>query len=252
MSVIEEIASCCKKLRLSGNIVENIKKIKETDNELFLHQLFKLELDHRKHNRRLRNIKNAGFYASKGFANYVFDDIKLPDTLSADDIIAGEFINNKQNLIMYGNPGTGKTHLATAIGYAACRNDLKVGFFRTAGLVNKLLEAKRKNEFDIFMSKLARLDLIIADEWGYVPLDKEGSQLLFHVISEYTMRFKHCRRTATVMAYTKWYSCLINYLLYLIHFIKSAGKRLFTIDWFTCFSSCLDNRQAKLLCGRNT
>ncbi len=184
MSVIDEITSCCKELRLSGNIVENIKKIKETDNELFLWRLFQLELDHRRRNRRLRNIKNAGFYALKGFANYVFDDIKLPDALSVDDIIAGDFILNKQNLIMYGNPGTGKTHLATAIGHAACRRDLKVGFFRTAGLVNKLLEAKRKNEFEKFLKKLAGFDLIIADEWGYVPLDKEGSQLLFHVISE--------------------------------------------------------------------
>lgn len=184
MSAIEEITSCCKELRLSGNIVENIKKIKETDNELFLLRLFNLELDYRRRNRQLRNIKNAGFYALKGFANYVFDDIKLPDALNVDDIIAGNFISNKQNLIMYGNPGTGKTHLATAIGHAACRRDMKVGFFRTAGLVNKLLEAKRKNEFEKFLKKLAKLDLIIADEWGYVPLDKEGSQLLFHVISE--------------------------------------------------------------------
>ena len=184
MSAIEKIAACCKELRLSGNLTENVKKIKETDKELFLLRLLQLELEHRRHNRRLRNIKSAGFYSLKGFNNYVFDDIKLPDALSIDNIIGGEFIQNKQNLIMYGNPGTGKTHLATAIGHAACRNDLKVGFFRTAGLVNKLLEAKRKNEFEKFLRKLAKLDLIIADEWGYVPLDREGSQLLFHVISE--------------------------------------------------------------------
>jgi len=184
MSAIEEITSCCKELRLSGNIVENIKKIEETDKELFLLRLFKLEIEHRRHNRQLRNIKNAGFYSLKGFSNYVFDNVQLPDALTVDAIIAGEFIQNKQNLIMYGNPGTGKTHLATAIGHTACNNNLKVGFFRTAGLVNKLLEAKRKNEFDKFLKKLAGLDLIIADEWGYVPLDREGSQLLFHVISE--------------------------------------------------------------------
>ena len=151
MSAIKEIASCCKELRLSGNIAENVKKIKETDNELFLLRLFQLEIDHRRHNRLLRNIKNAGFYALKGFSNYVFDDIKLPDALSVDDIIAGKFIHDKQNLIMYGNPGTGKTHLATAIGHAACKKDLKFGFFRTAGLVNKLLEAKRENEFEKFI-----------------------------------------------------------------------------------------------------
>ncbi len=184
MSIIEEIASCCKELRLGGNITENVKKIEASDKEQFLLQLLQLEIQHRRNNRRLRNIKNAGFYTLKGFSQYVFDDIKLPDALTPDDIIAGEFISNKQNLIMYGNPGTGKTHLATAIGHCACRNDLKVGFFRTAGLVNKLLEAKRKHELDKFLKKLDSLDLIIADEWGYVPLDREGSQLLFHVISE--------------------------------------------------------------------
>ncbi len=107
MSAIEEIAACCKELRLSGNIVENIKKIEETDKELLLLRLFQLELEHRKHNRQLRNIKNAGFYSLKGFSNYVFDNVQLPDALTVDAIIAGEFIHNKQNLIMYGNPGTG-------------------------------------------------------------------------------------------------------------------------------------------------
>ena len=62
MSAIEEIASCCKELRLSCNITENVKKIEEADKELFLLRLFQLELEHRRQNRRLRNIKNAGFY----------------------------------------------------------------------------------------------------------------------------------------------------------------------------------------------
>ena len=62
--------------------------------------------------------------------------------------------------------------------------DMKVGFFRTAGLVNKLLEARRERELEKFFRKLFKLDLIICDEWGYVPLDKEGGQLLFQVISD--------------------------------------------------------------------
>jgi DNA replication protein DnaC len=171
-------------LKLSRNIVENTKAIQETDNELFLLRLLELELEYRDKNSRLRNIKNAGFYSIKGFSNYVFDDIKIPNGLSIDDIIAGEFIQNKQNIIMYGNPGTGKTHLATAIGVAACRRNMKVGFFKTVGLVNKLIEAKRKNELEKFLQKLSVYELIILDEWGYIQLDKDGAQLLFYVISE--------------------------------------------------------------------
>ena len=62
--------------------------------------------------------------------------------------------------------------------------DMKVGFYRTAGLVNKLLEARQERELEKFFRKLSKLDLIICDEWGYVPLDKEGGQLLFQVISD--------------------------------------------------------------------
>ena len=78
----------------------------------------------------------------------------------------------------------GKTHLATAIGVAACSIGKKVGFYTTANLVNLLSESKENGKLSAFMKKLISLDLLICDEWGYVPLAKDGSQLLFQVISE--------------------------------------------------------------------
>ena len=184
MSVIESVAEACKELKLSRNIVDNMQKIQEEDRYKFLLQLFQLEIQHRADNRRHRNIKSAGFYNMKSFSDYVYDDIELPSGLSVADMESAEFVRRKENLILYGNSGTGKSHLATAIGIKACMEDMRVGFYRTAGLVNKLLEARQQGVLDKLFRKLSKLDLIICDEWGYVPLDMVGGQLLFQVISE--------------------------------------------------------------------
>lgn len=80
--------------------------------------------------------------------------------------------------------GTGKSYLAIAAGVAACNNEKTVRFFRTAALINKLSEAQKKGELGKFLKKLYKADLIICDEWGYVPLDKDGSKLLFQIISD--------------------------------------------------------------------
>jgi len=86
--------------------------------------------------------------------------------------------------VLYGNVGTGKTHLATAIGNEACLKGFKVRFFRTAALVNALSEARRDNRLSSMLALLEKQDLLICDEWGYVPLERDGSQLLFQVISD--------------------------------------------------------------------
>ena len=94
------------------------------------------------------------------------------------------FVEEKKNLILYGNVGTGKTHLATAIGIEACRRGLRTGFYRTAHLVNRLSEAKKEGKLGKLVTSLGKLDLLICDEWGYVPLDREAAQLLFQIISD--------------------------------------------------------------------
>ena len=85
---------------------------------------------------------------------------------------------------MYGNVGTGKTFLSIALGVEACKKGIETRFFRTAALVNRLSEAKKNGALSTFMKKLAKAELLICDEWGYVPLDRTGAQLLFEVISE--------------------------------------------------------------------
>ena len=99
------------------------------------------------------------------------------------------------------------THLATAIGVEACRKGYNVKFFRTAALVNRLVEARKGGELSGLLKQLTKADLLICDEWGYVPVDREGAQLLFQVIADcYEQR---SIIITTNLEFSRWMSCLL-------------------------------------------
>ena len=179
-----EIAEYCRRLRLGKNIALISDQIEAESHQEYLLKVLKEELAYRESKMKNRLIKQAGFYTLKTFEGYCFDEIKLPAELSVADLKEANFISKKKNLILYGNVGTGKTHLATAIGVEACKQGRIVRFFRTAALVNLLNDAQRKGELGQLLKKLSKAELLICDEWGYVPLDRDGSKLLFQVISE--------------------------------------------------------------------
>jgi DNA replication protein DnaC len=103
---------------------------------------------------------------------------------AADDITRCNFIPKHENLILYGTVGAGKTYLAIATGIAACNAGFKVRYWSTPRLVNALVKAKKAGELSRFLKAFEKLDLLICDEWGYVPIDSNGSKLLFQVVSE--------------------------------------------------------------------
>ena len=184
MSAREEITICCKQLRLSRNLVDNLDLVSGEGTEEALLTLLKMEIGHREESRKARYLKQAGFYTLKSFDGYVFDDIRFPSGTNPEDLKSCLFIEENRNLILFGNVGTGKTHLATALGVEACKKGFQVRFFRTTALVNQLLAAKKGGTLQKFLKTLEKADLIICDEWGYVPLDRDGSRLLFQVVSE--------------------------------------------------------------------
>lgn len=180
----EDIAACCKALRLSRNIAEMSEELQADSHQEYLLQLLNSELDHREQARKDKLLKHAGFYGLKHFKDFQFDEVTLPANVTPEYLKNGEFLHTKTNLVMYGNVGTGKTFLSIALGVEACKKGIDTRFYRTAALVNRLSEAKKSGTLSKLMKQITKAELVICDEWGYVPLDRTGAQLLFEVISE--------------------------------------------------------------------
>jgi len=99
-AVRDEIASCCKRLRLSRTLAENLDRVDKTDRELFLLRVLQQEVDHRDETRKYRYLKAAGFYGIKTFDGYVFDDVTLPTGLTTESLKNLHFLEETRNLIL--------------------------------------------------------------------------------------------------------------------------------------------------------
>lgn len=182
--IVQELSFICRKLRLSQTVVQRAREIGHDEQLQFLAQLLEAELEQRRSNRISRLMNLAGFPGLKSWDDFDFQHVQLPALLNQEELRHVSFIESKQNLIHYGPVGTGKTHLAIAMGVEACKKDYAVRFFTVSQLVLKLGEAHRTGTLEKLILDLQRVDLLILDEWGYVPLDRQGSQLLFRVISD--------------------------------------------------------------------
>ncbi len=180
----EQLLECCKQLRLSATLVENAMTATGATNQEYILEVLKAEIQYRNMKRRNLYLKKAGFDSIKTFKGYDFEDITMPSVITVDLLKQAEFLSRQENLILYGKNGAGKSHMATAIGVEACMQGKQVRFYKTAALVNELVAAKANGSLVRLLKKLSKLDLLICDEWGYIPFDAEGSQLLFQVIAD--------------------------------------------------------------------
>jgi DNA replication protein DnaC len=180
----ERIAACCRKLILSRRMVELCEQEGTPKQEEFLAYVLEQELLRREQSKRTRQLNRACFPVLKSLDGYAFSAVRLPPALPRDELLSCRFITEKKNLILYGPVGIGKTHLAIALGVKACGLGVNVRFYTVTQLVLKLGEAHRAGTLEKLVRDLQKLDLLILDEWGYVPVDKEGSQLLFRVVAD--------------------------------------------------------------------
>jgi DNA replication protein DnaC len=153
------------------------------DHLAFLLQLVELELIERERNAAERRFKAARFPATKMLHKFDFasrPSINKPQVL---ELVKGEYLDRRENILLVGPSGTGKTHLATAFGMAACSQWRKFRFFRVTELVTLLFEAKEERHLLRLRQQLAKLDLLVLDELGYVPASKAGAELRFDVIA---------------------------------------------------------------------
>lgn len=186
--MMAEIKKYISELKIPGvnqGLKMHIEEAYKTDKsyEEFLRDILTEAYDMRKENGRKNRIKNASFpykkYLDELKSEYLPEDcrrkLKELKTLS--------FIDEGRNIILAGNPGTGKTHLSIGLGIEACNMGYKVYFTTVATLINELKESRSEKKLYTFEKRFEKYDMIVADELGYISFDKEGSELLFTFLS---------------------------------------------------------------------
>lgn len=150
----------------------------------FLLELTATELRVRAENRLNRRVREAKFPQVKTMESFDLNAVPGLDIRLIREMVGCGYIKERRNIIFLGRSGAGKTHLATALGVEACKNDYRTRFACCYGLVNELIEARQERDLQRLIQRYARYDLLILDELGYIPFSKEGAELLFQVLAE--------------------------------------------------------------------
>jgi DNA replication protein DnaC len=145
----------------------------------YLLALLEGEVLQREENAQKLRLARARFPVTKMLDSFDFTALPSLNKALVVELSRGSFIDRRENVIFIGSYGTGKTHLATALGVAACRQGKRARFYTAAGLINELLEAHAQLRISRLEAALAKCDLIILDELGFVPFSKEGAEALF-------------------------------------------------------------------------
>jgi len=156
----------------------------DEDYEQYLLRLSELEVATRSANALASRIKAASFPTLKDLETYDFTAVPNLSKQKILELSRCQWIDEKFNTCFIGNAGTGKTHLAVALGQAACRQHKRVRFFTAATLVNLLEESQKQYRLDRFLGQLDKADLLIIDELGYLSFSRAGAELLFQVFAD--------------------------------------------------------------------
>ena len=154
------------------------------DHPQYLLRLAELELIDRHQRMMERRIRAARFPAVKSLDTFDFLAIPSVNKALVTELARCEHAQRRENVIAVGNSGTGKTHIALGLGLAACQRGMSVGFTTAAGLVHEMMEARDERRLLNLQRQLSRLNLLIIDELGFVPLSHTGAELLFEVFSQ--------------------------------------------------------------------
>src|SRR5579885_952170 len=152
--------------------------------ERYLLALCEAEVTERETRRVEHAIAAARFPFVKEIASYDFSVVEKISKTRVLELAQGGYMAKAENILLLGSPGLGKTHLAIGLALAACRQAKRVRFYRAAKLVDELVVARKDLRLSRFTAPFVKLDLLVLDELGFIPIDQEGSQLLFQLISD--------------------------------------------------------------------
>jgi DNA replication protein DnaC len=149
----------------------------------YLLALAEQEVMQREARRRQRRVKEAKLPVVKELNDFEFAAIPSLNSQKILQLAQGDYIRQREPVILVGNPGLGKSHIATALAVAACRQDYRVRFYNVAALVNELIQAQQEQRLTRLLETSLRHDLIVLDELGFIPFSQSGAQLIFQFCS---------------------------------------------------------------------
>ena len=216
-------------LREYANLAEQCAK-EGVDFQRFLLRLVEAEMLERDRKATERRIRAAKFMVVKSLETFDFLAIPSLNKKLVLELARGEWIGRRENVLALGNSGTGKTHIALALGLAACQRGLRVRFTTAAALVHELLEARDEKRLLRYQKHLLRQELLIVDELGFVPLSKAGAEMLFEVFSQ---RYESGSTLVTSnLPFTEWIEvlgserltgALLDRLTHHVHILEMNG-----------------------------
>jgi len=197
----------------------------------FLLALAEQEVRQREENRRHRRIREARFPVHKELADFDFSCVSSLSKQRVLDLARGTYIEQAEPIILVGNPGLGKTHVATGLALAACRQGHRVRFYTAAGLVNELILAQDEHRLQKFLATVLRHQLVVLDELGFIPFSASGAQLIFQFCS--TLYERVAMIVTTNLRFADWVqvfgderltAALLDRLAHKAHILEFVGE----------------------------
>ena len=229
------------KIPTFGNINEEVRNYKPGKSiEEFILGLMKREYDARQEKKRQSRLKRAHFPLLKTLEEFDLDMLKHIKPEYVKQLASCDFIKRHENMVLIGNPGTGKTHLMTAIGIKACLLGYKVVFYNASTLAYELKEARDEYRLRKIEKAIAGVDLLLLDELSYARFNQEESELLFKVIAE------RSERTSTIITtnleFSKWTEMFSNAMFVSALVDRMTYSRLQYIRWLHTYFKNLKYR----------